>query len=600
MILPIIPVVAPLFAAALLTALHRIVRQRLAFYISWIAAASAIYASARLMLGSYPNRIVYWFGNWRPHGGIVLGISFVVGPLGAGMALLAGVLVLMALVVSSRYFDTVGSFFHVLILVFLAAMSGFSLTGDLFNLFVFFELMSVAAFALCGYKSEEPGPLEGALNFAIVNTAGAFLVLCGIGLLYGHTGALNMAQVGRTLGARSDGLVIASFVFITAGFLTKAAIAPFHFWLADAHTVAPTPVCILFSGVMVELGLYAVARVYWVVFRAALSPHDANFRGIFIALGVLTAVVGSLMCYAQRNLKRLLAFSTIGHMGMMLIGFGLLSPRALQGAAMYVAGHGLIKGALFIYAGILLNRFGTVDEFELHGRGKGMPITAALFAATGLALAGIPPAGIFRGAGVMEAAARSLGYSWITAIDVVVGILTGGAVLRVAAGVFGGWGSRIEEDSAGSRQIREKPETTRPSQKVPLVMWVPALLMSASGFVIGVIPGLARSAGNGALMFQAQAAYWARVLSNRSEAALALAPVQPTSLLGFISATGSVLVAAYTIFVARRRQQRLLAASLKGITRRLRLMHSGIVSDYVTWFVVGVAAIGAASAALLR
>ncbi|HEY7389660.1 MAG TPA: proton-conducting transporter membrane subunit [Bryobacteraceae bacterium] len=599
MILPLIPVLAPLFAAAILTALNRVLSQRWAFYISWVAAAAAIYASAQLMLDSYPDRIVYWFGNWQPRAGVALGISFVIGPLGAGLALLAGVLVLMALVVSCRYFDTVGCFFHVLIMVFLAAMSGFSLTGDLFNLFVFFELMSAAAFALCGYKSEEPGPLEGALNFAVVNTVGAFLVLCGIGLLYGRTGALNMAQAGRSLGAHADGLVITSFLFIASGFFAKAAIVPFHFWLADAHTVAPTPVCILFSGVMVELGLYAVARVYWVIFREPLSSHDAGFRGIFIALGILTAVAGSLMCYAQRNLKRLLAFSTIGHMGIMLIGFALLSARALAGTAMYVAGHGLIKGALFVYAGILLNRFGSVDEFELHGRGKPMRVTGVLFAATGLALAGLPPAGIFRGSDAIEAAARSAGYGWITAIDLLVGIFTGGAVLRVAARVFAGWGPRVEQDAAGSRQIHEERETTAQTRGALLVMTIPAFLMTASGFVIGVIPGFEDSAGKGAAMFVAQAAYWARVLGGQQEGARGLAQIPSTVSVGFAAAGGAVLLAAYTIFAARGGWESVLAAVLNRTTGGLRSLHSGVINDYVVWFTLGVAAIGAASVALL-
>src|SRR6185369_8985389 len=99
------------------------------------------------------------------------------------------------------------------------------------------------------YKSEQPGPLQGALNFAVTNTIGAFLVLTGIALLYGRTGALNMAQIGRTLGSQADPLVLAAFTFLTCGFFVKAAVLPFHFWLADAHAVAPAPVCVLFSGI---------------------------------------------------------------------------------------------------------------------------------------------------------------------------------------------------------------------------------------------------------------------------------------------------------------------------------------------------------------
>ena len=210
------------------------------------------------------------FRSWTPRQGIALGIALTVDPIGAGFAALSGVLVVAAVLFARPLFDDVHAHFQVLMLAFLAALCGFGLTGDLFNLFVWFELMSAAAFALCAYKIEEPASLQGAINFAAVNTVGAFLVLTGIALLYGRTGALNLAQIGRAL-PTADGLVIVAFVLIACGFLIKGAMVPFHFWLADAHAVAPTPVCVLFSGVMVEAGLYAVARVYGTVFEDILN-----------------------------------------------------------------------------------------------------------------------------------------------------------------------------------------------------------------------------------------------------------------------------------------------------------------------------------------
>src|SRR5206468_1068374 len=127
--------------------------------------------------------VVSWMGGWRPHHGVALGISLTVDTLGAGMATFVGVIVTLALVFASRYFEAVGHLFHALMLVFLAAMAGFALTGDLFNMFVFFELMSAAAYALTAYHVEERGPLQGAINFAITNSIGAFAMLSGIALL---------------------------------------------------------------------------------------------------------------------------------------------------------------------------------------------------------------------------------------------------------------------------------------------------------------------------------------------------------------------------------------------------------------------------------
>src|SRR5205807_3766620 len=208
-----------------------------------------------------------------------------------------------ALVYSWRYFDAADGLFHALMLVFLAAMAGFSLTGDLFNLVVFFELMGAVAYALTAYKIEERGPIQGGINFAISNSVAAYAMFVGVALLYARTGALNMAQIGAALdGHRADPLVIVAMSLLFIGFMTKAAAIPVHFWLADAHAVAPTPVCVLFSGVMVELGVYAIARLYWTIFAGPLGSHADELRAILIAMGAATAIWGAVMCLAQRHI----------------------------------------------------------------------------------------------------------------------------------------------------------------------------------------------------------------------------------------------------------------------------------------------------------
>jgi multicomponent Na+:H+ antiporter subunit D len=408
--------VLPLLVAAAISALNMLLhgKRRVLDAVAIVTAAVVAAVLAVIMARTAHGDEVYWFAGFRPSHGIAIGIDFAAGPLSAGLACLAAVLVVAAMIFSWRYFERVATYYHVLMLTFMAGMVGFCLTGDIFDLFVWFELMGVSAYALTAYRPEERGSIQGALNFAITNSVGAYLSLSGIAIIYGRTGALNMAQIGAGIARhRPDRLVVVAFVLIITGFLIKGAIVPFHFWLADAHAVAPTPVCVLLSGVMVELGLYAIARVYWSMFGDALG-HRAVITGTFLALGLLTAVAGALFCFRERHLKRLLAFSTISHAGMFLTGIALLTPLGLAGAAVYVAGHALVKASLFLCVGIVLHRLGSVNETWLHGRGRRLRVTGVVFTLASFGLADMPPFATFLGKGWIEASGSSHGRAWIS------------------------------------------------------------------------------------------------------------------------------------------------------------------------------------------
>lgn len=633
-----LPLAVPLLIAAVMVGASPVLGRyrQLRDLLAILSLAVTTTLAALLVWHSRVAPSVYWFGGWQPRDGKALGISFLIDPISAGLATLAAFLATAALVYSWHYFDEVRGLFHALMAIFTAGMIGFSLTGDLFNLFVFFELMGVAAFGLTCYNREEP-TLEGALNFAVTNSIGAFLILLGIGLIYARTSALDLAEIGNVLveqvgagggvmaptsnsgsGAASeplaantiagphhspDGLALVSISLLFAGFLIKAAAVPFHFWLADAHAVAPTPVSVLFSGVMVQLGLYALARIYWSSY-SGIFPPEAGLRPILVALGAGTAIFGALMCLLQRHLKRLLAFSTISHSGVILIAIGLFTPAALNGAVIYIFAHGLIKASLFMVVGILLHRLGSVDEFELHGRGRELPWTGALFMIGGLALAGAPPFGLFTGKALIEEAAAAAGNGWITTVAVFASILTGGAVLRAAGRIFLGLGLPKGLEASAPVEI-PKPETHGARNMTPAVMAAPIVVLLTAALLLGTVPSIPGFFETAAINFQDRGTLADLALHDATIPLLTRGPgrleiyTAATTLFGIVSTLGAIALAATLIHYDLSAMPGPIGRLLDRGSKALENLHSGHVGDYIAWITIGTAILGGVVGATL-
>jgi multicomponent Na+:H+ antiporter subunit D len=586
-----VPVVA---ACALLAGGSRLPR-RVVDAAATLAAAAVAGLDVALLAAAEQGPVVTWTGGWSP----TVGVTLVADPFGAGVALTAALLLVCALVFSWRYFDTAEAHFPALMLLFLAGMTGFALSGDLFDMLVFFELMGAVAYALTGFHTEDPLSVQGALSFGVVNSLGAYVTLFGIGLIYSRTGQLGLAPLSAALAARPvDPLVTVAFTLVATGFLVKAAMVPFHFWLDDAHAVAPTPVCVMFSGIMVELGVYGVFRVYIVAFGVAVPPETVHRA--FLVLGTLTGVVGAVMCLAQRHLKRLLAYSTIAHTGLFLLSLGTLDAAGTAGGALYVAGHAAVKSALFLMAGVILNRYGSVDEIELHGRGRRATLLPWLMPLGALALAGLPPFGTGLGKAVAEEAVAAAGAPWAVTLFVGVSAATGGAVLRAALRIYWGVGPLpdhhpAEDDETSGEE--EHAEVGSPLQRVPPTMLVPIGVLLLGGLALGLVPAFADGVAEAAARFVDRGGYVAAALGTGTGSAPVAVPVTEWTAtgvgLGLLSATLAVVVA--LLAVHGRGQPRLIttARALQPALTGLRRLHSGHIGDYVTWLLVGVAALGA-------
>lgn len=582
---PLAPVV-PLLGALLLLAASPLVKRRIADMWSLLISAATVALCAHLLAATLQQgTIVSWFGGWHPGNGVQLGVGFTVDAIGAGLALANSVLTLAVIAYAWFFFDDVGVLFDVLVLVHLAAVVAVSLTGDAFDLFVFFEVASVASFALAGYKVHQRMALRDALNFAIAVTIGAFLVLFGITLLEGRTGELNMTAIGDSLvRSPAPALALVAFALTTAGVLVKAAIVPFHFWFVDAQTTAPAPVGVLFSGVSAELGIYAGARYWYAMFAPALQPYAHPIGIAVAAFAVVGAVAAALLAQRQTDLKRLLAFATVAHLGLFLVAFALFDAVAFAGIALYALGFALLVAVLAMAAGLFERRYGTTDEALLRGRGRSLPAATALGIAAAAAVAGFPPFLTATGPALVLAALDGRGAVGFGILAAFVAGSCAGALLRAWLRIAFAIGERIE-DAPDSDRGTEEQRALGPVARV--VSLAPPLVLFALALAMGLFPALLRGTLAAAARFTAFDQY-ARIVLHGASVTIAAPTVAPAHTGALAGASVAVMLA---VAAAGLYPRRLLRGHvpLGGFVARLDGLHAGRIGDYVTWLAFGAA-----------
>lgn len=393
-ILVLLPILAPLIGAVISLIFAR--NNRLQRYISLVAVFIAFAASAALLYqnwsiaqsGSDDFAVqVYRIGNWLPPYGIILVVDMFSGLfiVMATAVVFGGVLY----AVSCKDKSVQKPVFMPAFLLMAVGLNGAFLTGDIFTLFIFVELMVISSVILTSI-SDDPLGLEAGIKYLLISAMGSLFLLIGIAALYATFGTLNIADIARLLQTGERPLLAqAAAVMLTSAFLLKSAVFPFHFWQPDFHTTAPTPVHSVLSSVVVKVGVYGVIRIVTLMF----TEEAPVIENILIVLGIIGIFFGSLGALRTYNAKRMLAYSTFGQIGFILVGIGWGTPLALVGALVYSFNHAFVKSSLLQLSGVVSSRtkYKMGNFVNLTGVGKKLRFTALLYLLGALALAGVPP-----------------------------------------------------------------------------------------------------------------------------------------------------------------------------------------------------------------
>lgn len=399
-------------------------------------ASMSIYSTATT--GTNPS--VYYVGGWEPVNGIPVGICMVMDGFTVLMLCIINIVGFLSAFYSLSYIKrfTSENFYYALFCLMTAGMNGVVLGGDLFNIFVFLEISVISAYALVAFGVEK-NELEASFKYQVLGSLASFFILAGIALIYWKTKTLNIADIREMLKAGHDRpFYIFVELLILCGFGLKAAIIPFHAWLPDAHSSAPSPISAMLSGVLIKAaGIYVMIRLFFNLFEI-----NESIAVLITTLGALSMVIGVFLAIGQWDIKRLLAYHSISQMGyvvlsvgmgMILISRGLkheIAMLAVAGGLYHLVNHAVFKGLLFLNAGAIEYTLGTRDLKEMGGLRKSMPATSATSFIASMSISGIPPFNGFFSKLIIIIAAVMAGFYFLAFLAILVSIITLASFLK--------------------------------------------------------------------------------------------------------------------------------------------------------------------------
>ena len=425
----VLPVLVPLVTATLALAARRSLGVQRALSVA--GAVALLGVAGALMAGVWQGGTqAVQLGGWEAP----FGITLVADLLGAVMVLITAIVGLAAVVYSLATVDAdrERAHYHVLYHVLLMGVCGAFLTGDLFNLYVWFEVLLISSFVLLVLGNER-GQVRGAVVYVMINLVGSLGFLAAIGLLYGVTGTLNLADLSVRL-AETDapGLVTSISMLFLIAFGIKAAVFPLFFWLPASYHTPPIAVAAIFAGLLTKVGVYALIRVFTLLFT-----QDVGYtHTILLWVAGLTMVTGVLGAAAQTDVRKILSFHIVSQIGYMIMGLALFTPLALVGAVFYIVHHIVVKANLFLVAGLAERLVGSFDLKDMGGLYRAHPWLAVLFLVPAFSLAGFPPLSGFWAKLILIKAGLDAGAWVIVAVALVVGLLTIFSMTKIWNGAF--------------------------------------------------------------------------------------------------------------------------------------------------------------------
>jgi len=387
--------------------------------VTWLCLGMAVW---QLWLVVNTGTISYALGGWEPP----WGIEYRIDALNAFVALIIAGIAALTLPYALRSVEQEipaqrVSLFYAAFLLCLLGLLGIVQTGDVFNLFVFLEISSLSSYALISMGRERRA-LTAAYQYLIMGTIGATFLLIGIGLIYAETGTLNMLDLGARLPAVFDHRTVhTAFAFIVVGVALKLALFPLHLWLPNAYTYAPSVVSLFLAATATKVAVYVMVRMVYTVFSSSFS-QETPLNEVFLVLGMAGLLFASYYAIFQQDAKRLLAYSSVGQIGYMVLGIGFGSTLGLTASLVHLFNHALMKGALFMALGALVYRVGSSRLSDLQGLGRQMPWTFAGLFIAGLSLIGLPGTAGFISKWYLVLAAIEQ-QAWLFAAVILVGSL---------------------------------------------------------------------------------------------------------------------------------------------------------------------------------